>query len=121
MIFKNAWFSRFAKREKISDEILKDAIDKADKGLIDADLGGSVIKQRIARPNEGKSGGYRTIIVFKKAEKAFFVFGFAKNERENISKSDKDNFKKLAKELLGLTSEQIEELVKTGELMEVQQ
>lgn len=119
-IFKNSWFNRFAKRENISDETLKDAIKRAEEGLIDANLGGHVIKQRIARNKQGKSGGYRTIIVFKKNDKAFFVFGFAKNEQDNISKSDKDNFKKLAKELLELTPEQIEKLIEIQELMEIE-
>ncbi len=69
-IFKNAWFRRFARREKITDKTLKDAIARAEKGTIDADLGGHVIKQRIARLRQGKSGGYRTIIIFQKGEKA---------------------------------------------------
>ena len=63
-IFKNAWFRRFIRKEKISAKMLWDAIDRAEKGQIDADLGGGVIKQRIARPGEGKSKGYRSIILF---------------------------------------------------------
>ena len=60
-IFKNAWFQRFSRREKINDESLKKAISQMQQGLIDADLGGNVFKQRIARPGQGKSRGYRTI------------------------------------------------------------
>jgi hypothetical protein len=56
-IFKNAWFSRFAKRENLSDAVLRDAITKIEKGTIDANLGGHVLKQGIARPQQGKSGG----------------------------------------------------------------
>ncbi|RAR56731.1 RelE toxin of RelEB toxin-antitoxin system [Onishia taeanensis] len=56
-IFKNAWFERFAKKQKLEDAALRDAIRRADQGLIDADLGGGVIKQRVARPGQGKSGG----------------------------------------------------------------
>ena len=85
-IFKNRWFIRFTKREKISDAILAKAIADAEKGIISADLGGNIIKQRIARPGQGKSGGYRTIIIFKKGDKAFFVYGFSKSGRENIDK-----------------------------------
>ena len=106
-IFKNTWFQRFSRREKITDEVLKGAIARAEKGTIDADLGGNVIKQRIARLGQGKSGGYRTIIVFKKGDKAFFIYGFAKSERENIDKNETDVFKKSAKELLALSDKHI--------------
>ena len=118
-IFKNAWFRRFARREKITGKALKDAIARAEKGTIDANLGGHVIKQRIARSGQGKSGGYRTIIVFKKGEKAFFVYGFAKSERGNIDKGETDAFKKAAKELLALSDEQIKKLIEKEGLTEV--
>ncbi len=61
-VFKTRWFARFAKREDISNDCLADAIARAERGLIDADLGGGLIKQRVARPGKGKSGGYRTLI-----------------------------------------------------------
>ena len=70
-IFKNGWFSRFARRENIKDAVLVDAVARAERGVIDADLGGGVIKQRIARPGQGKSGGYRSIILFRKGTQAF--------------------------------------------------
>jgi hypothetical protein len=57
-VFKTRWFERFARKEKIPDPILVDAVARAEKGQVDADLGGGVIKQRIARPGRGKSGGY---------------------------------------------------------------
>ena len=119
-IFKNTWFQRFARREKITNEALKDAISRAQKGIIDADLGGNIIKQRIARSGQGKSGGYRTIIMYKKDNKAFFVYGFAKSERENIDKNEIDVFKKSAKELLVLSDKQIQELIENGALTEVE-
>jgi hypothetical protein len=118
-IFKNAWFQRFSRREKISDATLKEAVNRVQQGLIDADLGGNVLKQRIARPGQGKSGGYRTIIVFKKGELAFFVYGFAKSERENIDDTETAAFKKAAKELLFLSDEQIKQLLDNGALTEV--
>ena len=118
-IFKNAWFRRFAKREKISDKTLKQAIIRADDGLIDADLGGHVIKQRIARAGQGKSGGFRTIIIFKKGKQAFFVYGFAKNVQANISKQELRAFKQAAKELLALSDKQIERLLKNKALTEI--
>ena len=94
-IFKNRWFARFARREKITDAVLKKAIAEAVKGLVDADLGGHIIKQRIARPRQGKSGGYRTIIIFKAGDRAFFVYGFSKNNRDNITKEELTAFKRL--------------------------
>ena len=118
-IFKNAWFRRLARRQKITDKVLREAMARAGKGTIDADLGGHVIKQRIARPGQGKSGGYRTIIIFKKDDKAFFVYGFAKSERENIDQKETDAFKKAAKILLALSDEQIQKLIENGGLTEV--
>ena len=118
-IFKNVWFSRFARREKIPDAILLDAIQRANNGLIDADLGGSVIKQRVARPGRGKSGGYRTIIIFKRGEIAFFVYGFAKSEQDNLDKQEEEQYKKAAKELLALTETQLERLLENKALVEV--
>ena len=118
-ILKNAWFQRFASRERITDKSLREAVERAKKGTIDDDLGGHVIKQRKSRPGQGKSGGYRTIIVFKKDNKAFFVYGFAKHERKNIDKGETDAFKKAAKELLSLSEAQIQKLIENGGLTEV--
>ncbi|MGB1252100.1 MAG: type II toxin-antitoxin system RelE/ParE family toxin [Candidatus Promineifilaceae bacterium] len=117
--FKNAWFKRFARREKISDKTLRKAIRQANDGLIDADLGGNVIKQRIPRRGQGKSGGYRTIVIFKKDDKAFFIYGFAKSDQANISKQELQAFKLAAKELLALSEKQIEQLIKNNALMEI--
>jgi len=118
-IFKNAWFFRFARREKIKDAVLKEAIARAERGLIDADLGGGVIKQRLARPGQGRSGGYRSIIIFQKGERAFFVYGFAKSDRENIDPDEAAAFKKSAKAFFALSDKQIEILIKDKELSEV--
>ena len=118
-IFENAWFQRFARRERMTDQTLRDAIANAEKGIIDADLGGNVIKQRIARPGQGKSGGYRTIIVFRKGDRAFFVYGYAKSELDNIDQGETDAFKRAAKELLALSDEQIRALIENGALTEV--
>ncbi len=118
-IFKNTWFHRFARREKITDKSLQEAVDRADKGLVDADLGSGVIKQRIARPGKGKSGGYRTIIIFKQGARAFFVYGYAKSDRDNITKDEEEVFKKAAKELLSLSDTQIAQLIANEALTEV--
>jgi hypothetical protein len=118
-IFKNAWFSRFAKRENISDAVLRDAITKIEKGTVDADLGGHVLKQRIARFHQGKSGGYRTIILFQQGDKAFFVYGFAKQERGNIRKDELATFKQAAKHVLDLSDEHINSLLDKEGLTEI--
>ena len=115
----NAWFRRFARREKIDDATLVDAISRASQGLIDADLGGGVIKQRIARRGQGKSGGYRTIIVFRQGEKAFFVYVFAKSSRDNLDEREQAVYRKAAKELLALSDAQIEQLLERQALAEV--
>lgn len=103
----------------MTDRELREAVTRAEKGLIDADLGGGVIKQRIARQGQGKSGGYRSIIIFRSADKAFFVYGFAKNKRDNISKDEEKAFKKAAKALLGLSDEQLTELTSKKDMTEV--
>ena len=95
-VFKNAWFGRFARKEKVSDIQLWDAVQDAERGLIDADLGSGVIKLRIARKGRGKSAGYRTIVMYRQGDKAFFVFGFPKNELANIRDDEATQFKKVA-------------------------
>jgi hypothetical protein len=118
-IFKDKWFSRFARQNDITDRDLCDVVARADRGLIDADLGGGVIKQRIPRPNEGRSGGYRTIILFRTHERAFFVFGFAKNERDNISKRDLKDFRDAAEVSLALSLEALQRLIDAEMLFKV--
>jgi hypothetical protein len=118
-IFKSRWFQRFARRQGISDAVLREAVTRAEKGQIDADLGGGVIKQRIARPGQGRSKGYRTIILFRHRARAFFVYGFAKNQRANIDDDEEEQFKEAAKHVLTLTDKQLAELLKRGDFMEV--
>ena len=87
-IFKTKWLARFARREGIDDQSLRAAIERAEQGLIDADLGGGLIKQRVARPGRGRSGGYRMIVGYRVKNRAVFLLGFAKNERENIEDNE---------------------------------
>ena len=118
-VFKNAWFGRFARKRKISEEVLWDAVDRAEKGLVDADLGGGVIKQRIARPGEGKSKGYRSIVLYRKGDKAFFVYGFPKSDLGNIRGDEEEQFKKAAKLILALSDDQIRQLIENWQFEEV--
>ena len=100
--------------------MLVDAVARADKGQIDADLGAGVIKQRIARPGQGKSGGYRTIIFFRRGQRAVFAYGFAKSDRANIDADEENQFKEAARHVLSLTEKQINELLKNGDFVEVE-
>lgn len=118
-LFKNAWFQRFARKEDIHDSALIDAVMRAERGVIDANLGGGLIKQRIARRHGGKSGGYRTIVIFRARERAVFVFAFSKSRQANLSAHEEDVYRKAAKLVLGLSDEQMTEEVRAGRLMEI--
>ena len=118
-IFQNKAFLRFAKKAGIGDAVLCEAIRDAERGLIAADLGGGVIKQRIARPGQGKSGGFRTLIVFRAGARAFFVYGFAKNEMDNIGPDELVALKKLATALLAYDDKAIARVIASGTLTEV--
>lgn len=118
-VFKNKPFSRFARKARIPNTALRDAIDRASRGLIDADLGGGVLKQRIARAGSGKSGGFRTIILFRAGERAFFVHGFAKNEQDNIRDDELAAFRMLAEEMLAYDDAAIAKAMNNGTLTEV--
>jgi hypothetical protein len=119
-VFKNKWFLRFARRQGIEDEALCEAVARAEKRLIDADLGGGVIKQRIARRSEGKSGGFRSIVLFRSGAKAFFVYGFPKSARDNIRADELKGFKELADEMLGYDDSALGKALKSGAIVEVQ-
>lgn len=118
-VFKNKSFARFARKARITDAILCAAIADASRGLIDADLGGGVLKQRIARQGGGKSGGFRTIILFRVGGRAFFVHGFAKNEQDNIRDDELAAFKLLATEMLAYSDEALAKAIGNGTLTEV--
>ncbi len=118
-IFKSRWFERFARKERITDAVLRDAVARTEKGQIDADLGGGVIKQRIARPGQGRSKGYRAIILFRHGVRAFFLYGFAKSQRANIDDVEEEQFKEAAKYVLALTEKHLAELLKRGDFIEV--
>jgi hypothetical protein len=118
-IFKNKSFTRFARKARLDDPVLCEAIRNAELGLIDADLGGGVIKQRIARPGKGKSGGFRVMILYKRATRAVFVYGFAKNERANITRDEVATLKELAGEILAYDDTALAKAVAFGTLIEV--
>jgi len=118
-IFKTKWFVRFARGEGIGNDALREAVDRAEKGLIDADLGGGVIKQRIARRHEGKSGGFRSILLFRAGELALFVYGFPKKSRSNMRKDELEGFRTLAQEMLAYDGAALAKALAGGALQEV--
>ena len=118
-IFKYRVFRKWAKKEGVSDSNLKKAIEDIGNGLFDANLGNGLYKQRVARKGWGKRGGYRTILAFKENDKSIFMYGYAKNDCANISDKEEAVYKKLARYYLEATDRQIENLIKIGELFEV--
>lgn len=118
-VCKTRRFTRFAKDEAISDVQLVAAVERAGRGLMDADLGGGVIKQRIARPGQGKSGGFRTIIAYRSQERSVFLLGFAKNQRDNIDPDELENLNLLTADLLAATPFVMARMVEEGKLVEV--
>ena len=96
-------FDRWARKERILDSALITAVEGADAGLVDANLRGCLIKLRVARRGAGKSGGYRTIVAYRDKDRAFFLYGFGKNERSNIQTDEAQGFDEYGMILLGLT------------------
>ena len=118
--FKTKAFARFADREGLEDAALCEAVRRAGVGLVDADLGGGVIKQRIARKGGGRSGGFRTIVLFRRGELAFFVYGFAKSDRENLRRDELVTYRLLADGYLALDRKGLTAAQATGAIIEVE-
>jgi hypothetical protein len=118
-VFKNTWFTRFAKKEGITDDELREAVNQLEKEQADANLGGGVYKVRVARYGEGKSGGYRVIVFFKSKERTFYAYGFTKSGMDNISEKQLRNFKLAAKTIFKYSDEEIDDRVKNGLFIEI--
>lgn len=117
--FKTKWVARFARREGISDESLREAIDRAEQGVVDADLGGGLIKQRVARQGQGRSGGFRTIIAYQAKRRAVFLYGFAKSERDNIGSGELLSLREIGQGWLAANAAKIIEALEDGALQEI--
>ncbi len=117
-IYKAKTFARFARREKLMNASLIEAVERADRGLVDADLGGGIIKQRVARQGQGRSGGYRTLIAYRSGDYAVFMFGFAKSERDNIDPDELEALRLVGGQWL-VDAEKIARDVAAGILIEV--
>ena len=118
-IYKLKPFARFVRSEAISDESLSEAVERAARGLVDADLGGGLIKQRVARKGQGRSGGYRVMIAFRAGDFAVLLFGFAKSAQDNLDDRQVNVLRGIAASWLSADAATIKKAVEQGELVEV--
>jgi hypothetical protein len=116
---KTKSFARWARKERIHDVSLASAVDELRRGLVDAHLGGGVVKKRLARAGGGKSGGYRTLLATNLRDRWVFLYGFAKNERDNVDDDELSGLKGLAHVYTTMGEDTIERLITAGELTEV--
>ncbi len=118
-IYKTKVFARWADKEGLPDDDLISAITELEAGSVEASLGNYLYKKRIARQGQGKRGSYRTVIAFRHAERAFFLFGFEKGAKDNISSKEKKALATMAKQFMGYTQHALEKAMKSGALIEV--
>jgi hypothetical protein len=118
-IFKNTQFARFARKAGISDDDLKAIVPELENGQWEACYGGDVYKKRIARPGEGKSGGYRAIIIFRSEKMTYYTFGFSKSDLDDISEKEERRLKAHASTMLNLTEAQLQARLDEGALLEI--
>ena len=118
-VFKTRTFTRSMKKTGLTDAALCIAVREMCVGLIDADLGGGIVKKQVALPGYGKRGGARTIVATKMVGRWFFLFGFRKNERSNIDKDELRALQEVAAELLGFDDQQLTTALNAGEIVEI--
>lgn len=119
LVFKTRHFTRWMRKTTLADAALCQAVREMANGLIDADMGGDVVKKRVALPGRGKSGGVRTLVATRKVSRWFFVFGFEKSERANVSANELEALQALASELLALSGAQLKVAVEDGALQDI--
>lgn len=118
-VFVSKWFGKWMDAEGISDEDLRHALQEIEGGLIDAELGSGLIKKRVGVANRGKSAGARTILAYRSGKHTFFMFGFLKNQTDNITKTELNALKAMAKEYFNYDQNQIDKAKTTGQLIEI--
>jgi hypothetical protein len=118
-IFKTNWFAHFAKKEQIGDRKLSEIVTELEEQQFEADLGGGVIKKRLARPGQGKSGGFRLIICFRSESRTLFIYAYAKSDQSDIGPSDLKTFRAAAHHLFALTDRELDQAVAAGRLLEL--
>lgn len=118
-VFKTRHFGRWMRKTVLTGQALCQAVEEMARGLIDADLGGGVVKKRVGLAGRGKRGGARTLVATNKGSRWFFVFGFEKNERANITDKELEALRAIAADLLARTIQQLEKACKDGSLQEI--
>jgi len=118
-VFKTRFFSRWMRTSQLTEHVLCNAVLEIKRGLLDADLGGGLIKKRVALRGRGKRAGARTLIATNRADRWYFLYGFEKNEQENISSSELAALKASAHLLLGSSANEVEWALRTGALQEI--
>lgn len=119
-IFLTRGVVRFARRQRIADASLSEAIERAERGTIDADLGGGLIKQRVARPGQGRSGGFRMIVAYRAAGRAVFLYAFAKSDRDNIDDDELEALRTIGANWLAASAELVGQAIEDGDLKEIE-
>ena len=112
-------FAKWASKQKIPENELATALSEVQNGIFDANLGGHIYKKRIRFEGQGKSGSGRTIICYKKSDRAIFIHGFAKNDKDTLSSRELQTFKEFAKILLGLSQDGVGIAIENGDFIEV--
>lgn len=118
-VLKTKPFARWARKERLDDLLLAAAVAEMRRGLVDANLGGGLLKKRIARPGAGKSGGYRALVASNQGDRWVFMYGFAKKERENLNESELRDLKRIGQGYLAMSEETVVQALRTGELREI--
>jgi hypothetical protein len=118
-VFKTRHFQRWMRKTQLTDGALRKSVEEMAAGLIDANLGGGVVKKRVRLAGRGKRGGARTLVATNKGDRWFFVFGFEKNERDNVSDEELQALKDYAADLLRLTAAQLDAASADGALLEI--
>ncbi len=118
-ILRTRSFSRWMRKALLNDDALRAAVGEMKRGLVDADLGGGVCKKRVALPGKGKRGGARTVIATNRGDRWIFIFGFEKNEKDNITSAELIFLQHIAKDLLACSDAVLKKAVAGGELQEV--
>lgn len=118
-IFVTKEFARFARREGIGDKALGDAIARAERGLVDADLGGGLIKQRVPRKGQGRAAGFRVLIAYRREQIAVYLHGFAKSSQGNLDDDELEALKGAAEVIFGLSAVMIEKALTAGKWKEL--
>ena len=118
-IFKNREFSQWAAREGVADGVLRKVVGEMERGLVGVNLGGQVFKKRVALSGRGNSSGARTLVAYRIGGKAFFIYGFAKNVKDNIKADELKGLKASTEMFLNYNNEELNQAVKVGVLSEV--